>query len=57
MTIGLHRKEKLRDGHMSEAKYGAIATVHPWIARNEPSAGIDDLRSAAPQDPQAISRS
>jgi hypothetical protein len=57
MTIGLlHRKEKIRDGHMSEAKYGAIATVDPRIARSEPSARIDDLRSAAPRDPQAIGR-
>jgi hypothetical protein len=30
MTIGpIHRKEKLPDGHMSEAKYGAVAIVNP----------------------------
>jgi hypothetical protein len=58
MTIGLLlRKEKLHDGHMSEAKYGAIATVNPRIARNEPSARIDDLRFATLRDPQAIRRS
>jgi hypothetical protein len=29
MAIGLHHlKEKLRDGHMSEAKYGAVAIVN-----------------------------
>jgi len=30
---------------------GATATHNPWITRYEPSAGMDDLRSAAPRDP------
>ena len=41
---------------ITEAKQGATATHIPWIARYEPSAGMDDLRSGALRDHPGTSR-